>query len=159
MFNTKIAVFPGTFDPFTNGHYDIVIKGLRLFDEIIIAIGMNATKLSMFPVEKRKEWIEKVFEGDERVKVQLYRGLTTEYCKEVDAQYILRGLRTATDFEYERQIALVNESLNDDVVSVFVMSDQKNGIISSTIVRDLILHKGAYKQYIPEEVRVDEVPL
>jgi pantetheine-phosphate adenylyltransferase len=156
---TKIAVFPGTFDPFTNGHYDIVIKGLRLFDEIIIAIGMNATKLSMFPVEKRKEWIEKVFEGDERVKVQLYRGLTTEYCKEVDAQYILRGLRTATDFEYERQIALVNESLNDDVVSVFVMSDQKNGIISSTIVRDLILHKGAYKQYIPEEVRVDEVPL
>lgn len=156
---TKIAVFPGTFDPFTNGHYDIVLKGLRLFDQIVIAIGMNARKKNMFPDEKRKEWIENVFEGDERIRVELYQGLTTEYCREVNAQYILRGLRTASDFEYERQIALVNESLNDDVVSVFVMSDQKNGIISSTIVRDLIIHKGAYKQYLPEEVRVDEVPL
>jgi pantetheine-phosphate adenylyltransferase len=154
----KIAVFPGTFDPFTNGHYDIILKGLRIFDEIVIAIGMNALKKSMFPVEKRMEWIENIFEGDDRVKVQLYSGLTTEYCKDIDAQYILRGLRTATDFEYERQIALVNENLNDDVVSVFVMSDQKNSIISSTIVRDLIRHNGAYEQYLPVEVKVDEVP-
>lgn len=155
---TKIAVFPGTFDPFTNGHYDIVLKGLRLFDEIVIAIGENARKKNMFPVDKRKEWIENVFEGDERILVQIFEGLTTEFCKEVRAQYILRGLRTVADFEYERQIALVNESLNDEVTSIFVMSDQKNGIISSTIVRDLILHNGAYQQYIPEEVRVDEVP-
>jgi len=156
---SKIAVFPGTFDPFTNGHYDIVLKGLRLFDKIVIAIGRNARKKSMFPIEKRKEWIENVFEGDDRISVEIYEGLTTEYCKELHAQYILRGLRSTVDFEYERQIALVNESLNDEVTSVFVMSDQKNGIISSTIVRDLILHNGAYQQYIPEEVRVDEEPL
>ena len=158
MTSRKIAVFPGTFDPFTNGHLDIVKKGLKLFDEVIIAIGVNARKKRMFSLEKRIEWIENVFKAEPRVQIDTYEGLTTDYCQQKNAEFILRGLRTAFDFEYERQIALVNEDLNSSLQSVFIMSGQANSIVSSTIIRDLILHNGNYQQYIPSEVKVNEVP-
>lgn len=152
----KTALFPGTFDPFTNGHLDIVNKGLRMFDNIVIAIGINTSKRQLFPVEKRKEWIENVFADNERVEVMTYNGLTTNFCREVQASFILRGLRTIADFEYERQIAYVNEHQNAELQSVFIMSQQENSIISSTILRELIIYGGNYRQYLPEGVKVHE---
>ena len=128
-----------------------------MFDEIIIAIGVNVLKKKMFPLEKRIEWIENVFSNEPRVSVMTYEGLTIEFCQKTKCNFILRGLRTSSDFEYERQIAFVNSNLNPNVQSVFVMSEQKNSIVSSSIVRDLILHGGNYSEYIPAEVKVEEV--
>lgn len=146
------ALFPGTFDPFTNGHLDVVNKGLILFDEIVIAIGTNSSKKEMFTIEQRIEWIKKIFKTKSQVSVIAYSGLTVQICQEVGAEFILRGLRTVSDFEYERQIALVNESLVQHIQSVFVMSGQENSIVSSTIIRDLIKHGGDFKRYLPSEI-------
>jgi pantetheine-phosphate adenylyltransferase len=146
------ALFPGTFDPFTNGHLDVVNKGLILFDEIVIAIGTNSSKKEMFSIEQRIEWIKKIFKTKSQVSVIAYSGLTVQICQEVGAEFILRGLRTVSDFEYERQIALVNESLVQHIQSVFVMSGQENSIVSSTIIRDLIKHGGDFKRYLPSEI-------
>ncbi len=154
-----IALFPGTFDPFTNGHLDIVNKGLTMFYSIVIAIGVNAGKKDMFSMELRKKWIEAVFKGNQSVRVISYSGLTINICDEVGAGFILRGLRTVADFEYERQIALVNESISPGIQSVFTMSGQENSIVSSTIIRDLIRHGGDYRRYLPEAVKVEEAPL
>ena len=107
--SNRIAVFPGTFDPFTNGHLDIVIKALKLFDVVIVAIGHNANKKHLFPLEKRLEWIKKIFAHEPRVKVDCYSGLTSAFCKDNNVDFIVRGLRTIYDFEYEKQIARVNE--------------------------------------------------
>ncbi|MFT4521873.1 MAG: pantetheine-phosphate adenylyltransferase [Bacteroidia bacterium] len=155
---SKIAIFPGTFDPYTNGHKDIVLKGLDIFDEVIIAIGVNALKKTMFSLAKRKAWIEQVHANDSRIKVMTYSGLTIKFCEEVNAQFILRGLRTIGDFEYEKQIALVNSDLNQSIQSVFVLSEQQYTAVSSTVIRDLIRHGGSYARYLPAEVRVDEEP-
>jgi pantetheine-phosphate adenylyltransferase len=155
----QIALFPGTFDPYTNGHLDIVNKGLAIFEEIVIAIGMNAGKKDMFSIELRKKWIESVYRGNDAVRVISYSGLTIKVCKEVNAGFILRGLRTVADFEYERQIALVNESMSPGIHSVFIMSGQENSIVSSTIIRDLIRHGGDYMRYLPEGVKVEEALL
>jgi pantetheine-phosphate adenylyltransferase len=152
----KTALFPGTFDPFTNGHLDIVHKGLNLFDKVIIAVGENASKKTMFDLETRMNWIENCFQVNERLEVRQYSGLTIQFCKSVGAQYILRGLRTIADFEYEKQIALVNSDLEPTVQSVFVLSEQKYTAVSSTVIRDLILHGGDYSAYIPKEVTIAE---
>lgn len=152
----KRALFPGTFDPFTNGHLDIIRKGLRMFDEIIVAVGVNASKKEMFPLEYRIRWIEQVFQDEPRVKVAAYSGLTIEFCRETGSEFILRGLRSIVDFEYERQIAHVNEQLYPEVQSVFVISEQQYSIISSTIVRDLIRHRADFRQYLPSAVTVEE---
>ncbi len=152
---TRIALFPGTFDPFTNGHLDIVNRGLKLFDNVVIAIGVNALKKSMFTLETRQQWIEACFENEPRVKVTSYSGLTINHCDEVGAHFILRGLRTIGDFEYEKQIAMVNSDLNSEVQSVFVLSEPKFTAVSSTIIRDLIKHGGDYAQFLPEAVKVD----
>jgi pantetheine-phosphate adenylyltransferase len=152
----KRAVFPGTFDPFTNGHLDIIQKGLRMFDEIVVAIGTNASKTQMFPLAYRKKWIEEVFSNEPRVQVEEYSGLTIDFCREQDAAFILRGLRTIVDFEYERQIAYVNDQLNPALQSVFIISEQRHSVVSSTIVRDLIRHKANYRQYLPDAVKVEE---
>ncbi|MBI1306180.1 MAG: pantetheine-phosphate adenylyltransferase [Bacteroidetes bacterium] len=150
----KIAVFPGTFDPFSNGHRDIVEKGLKMFDEVIIAIGVNALKKTMFPLEKRVEWIRNTYTNEPRVRVETYSGLTIKYCAEVNAGFILRGLRTVADFEYEKQIALVNSDQNHAIQSVFVLSEQKYTAVSSTVIRDLILNGGDYSLYLPQTVEV-----
>ena len=152
---SRIALFPGTFDPFTNGHKDIVAKGLDLFDEIIIAIGVNALKKTMFTLETRKNWIEDIYKNEPKVRVVDYSGLTIQFCSEVGAGFILRGLRTIADFEYEKQIAMVNHDLDSSVQSVFVLSEQQYTAVSSTVIRDLITHGGDYSRYLPEEVDVD----
>lgn len=149
---SKKALFPGTFDPFTNGHLDLVKRGLKIFDEIIVAIGVNSGKKHMFDLDQRTHFLELLFADEPRVTVVHYEGLTALFAASIGAEYILRGLRTTQDFTYEQQIAYVNEDLTDQVQSVFVMSDQKNASVSSTIVRDLIRYKGAYSKYIPAAI-------
>lgn len=135
--NAKIAIFPGSFDPFTIGHYSIVNRGLPLFDEIIIAIGVNENKHTMFSVEQRLEMITQLYANEPRVKVIAYRGLTIETAKEYGAQFLLRGVRMIQDFEYEKNLAEVNRSLSGlETVLLYTLPDQSH--ISSSIVRELI---------------------
>ncbi len=149
---SKKAIFPGTFDPFTNGHFDIVHRGLKIFDEIVVAIGVNSGKRHLFTLEQRTVWLEELFSDDPRVSVIHYEGLTATFAESIGAQFILRGLRTTQDFTYEQQIAYVNEDLTEAIQSVFVISDQKNASVSSTIVRDLIRYKGAFRKYLPPAI-------
>ena len=130
----------------------MVNKGFAIFDEIVIAIGTNSSKKEMFSLEQRINWIRAIFKNKPAVNVISYEGLTVQICEEIGAEFILRGLRTVTDFEYERQIALVNESLVPGIQSVFVMSGQENSIVSSTIIRDLIKHGGDFKRYLPAKI-------
>ncbi len=152
----KIAVFPGSFDPFTIGHEGIVNRALDLFDEIIIAVGANALKKSYFSLETRKQIISKVFSGEPRVKVDHYEGLTVDYCIRKGAKYILRGLRTAADFEFERAIAQVNKALESDVESVFLLTVPEHTPVTSTIVRDIIRSGGDASQFVPSAVNIKD---
>ncbi len=155
---SKKALFPGTFDPFTLGHMDIVQRALSLFDEVVVAIGINANKSHLFSLEHRQVWLEELFADEERVSVAVYEGLTAKYAQDIGAKFIIRGLRTTQDFTYEQQIAFVNEEMASDVEHVFILSNQKNSSVSSTIVRDLVRHGGDYKKYVPEIIgqRIDQ---
>ena len=146
---SKIALFPGTFDPFTLVHLDIVNRGLNMFDEVVVAIGVNTGKKHMFSLEQREQWIKEIFEDEPRVRVASYEGLTAKYAEQIGAQFILRGLRTNQDFTYEKQIAYVNEDMSPTINSVFLMSHQTNATVSSTIVRDLIQFGGDFEKYLP----------
>ena len=146
----RIAIFPGSFDPFTIGHESIVQRALPLFDKIIIAIGYNSDKRQFFPVEKRMQWIQEAFKNDPKIEVDSYQGLTVEYCQEKKATHILRGLRTAADFEYERAIAQINKKMNYDLESIFLLTTPEHTPITSTIVRDIIRHGGDASQFLPE---------
>jgi pantetheine-phosphate adenylyltransferase len=148
----KIALFPGSFDPFTIGHESVIIRALPLFDEIIIAIGANTKKQAYFSMEHRLEMIHKVFRGQPKVKVSSYSGLTVDYCKECGAQYLLRGLRTAADFEYERAIAQINKAMYPELESVFLLTLPEHTPINSTIIRDVIMHGGDASQFVPEAI-------
>jgi len=145
----RIAVFPGSFDPFTIGHESIVRRALSLFDTIIIAIGTNTNKADFFPIEKRIKWIKEVFEFDEKVSVLNYNGLTIEFCQQVGAKFILRGLRTSADFEYERAIAQVNKVMDQEVESIFILTAPEYSAITSTLVRDIIRHGGDASKFLP----------
>ena len=149
---SKVAIFPGTFDPFTLGHLDIVNRGLNMFDEVVVAIGMNMEKKHMFSLEQREQWIKEIFDIEPRVRVASYEGLTAKYAEQIGAHFILRGLRTNQDFTYEKQIAYVNEDMSPTINSVFLMSHQTNATVSSTIVRDLIQFGGDYEKYLPTSV-------
>lgn len=148
----KIAIFPGSFDPFTIGHEAVVKRAIPLFDKIIVAIGYNSAKKGFFPLEKRKKWIEAIFENDETIVVDTYEGLTAEYCKKVNANYILRGLRTAADFEYERAIGQMNKKMNTNIETVFLLTYPEHSPISSTIVREIIRHNGDASQFVPKQI-------
>lgn len=148
----RIAVFPGSFDPITQGHVSIVKRAVQLFDEIIVAVGVNADKKAMFPVEVRKQWIETVFKDMPQISVELYQGLTIDFCQKAGANYILRGLRTAADFEFERGIGQVNKLLATDVETVFLLTEAKYTPISSSIVRDVIRHQGDVNELVPKEI-------
>jgi len=142
------AVFPGTFDPITLGHVDIIKRALPLFDELIIAIGVNADKKTMFSLEERIKFIEDVFKNESRIKVKSYIGLTANFCKNEKAQFIVRGLRNSIDFAYEQSIAQANAKVNG-VDSVFLISSPEYSHISSSIVRDIVRHGGDYQDLIP----------
>ena len=149
----KRALFPGSFDPITLGHFDIIRRALALFDEIVVAIGVNGDKNYMFTVEQRKEFIEKAFADEPKVKVSTYQGLTVDYCREIDAQFILRGLRNPADFEFEKAIAHTNRTLSK-IETVFLLTAARTSFILSSIVRDVIRNNGDYTVLVPESVRV-----
>ena len=148
----KVAVFPGSFDPFTVGHEAIVRRAFNLFDEIIIAIGANALKTSYYSLDARKEMISLVFKNDSQVKVSCYEGLTVDYCKEIGSKYLLRGLRTSADFEFERAIAQTNKVLNPNVESVFLLTVPEHSHVNSTIVRDIIKSGGDASAFVPKAI-------
>lgn len=148
----KKAIFPGSFDPITLGHLDIVNRGVTLFDEVIIAIGENSSKEYMFSLEERKKFIENTFKDNPKVKVVSYQGLTTEFCEEIGVNFILRGLRNPADFEFEKAIAHTNRELSK-VETVFLLTSTQTSFISSSIVREIIRFKGDYKKLVPNSVR------
>ena len=147
------AIFPGSFDPITLGHLDIVNRGVTLFDEVIIAIGENSSKEYMFSLEERKKFIENAFKDNPKVKVVSYQGLTTELYKKIDVNFILRGLRNPADFEFEKAIAHTNRHLSK-VETVFLLTSTQTSFISSSIVREIIRLEGDYKKLVPDTVRV-----
>src|SRR6056297_2113343 len=147
------AIFPGSFDPLTLGHYDIIMRGITVFDELIIAIGKNADKKYMFSLEDRMRFISEAFKEEKQIKVLTYEGLTVDFCKEVDAQYILRGLRNPGDFEFEKAIAHTNRKLSE-IETVFLLTSSGKSYISSSIVRDVIRNGGDYTGLVPETVVV-----
>ncbi|MCU0351935.1 MAG: pantetheine-phosphate adenylyltransferase [Flavobacterium sp.] len=147
----KKAIFPGSFDPITNGHYDIIKRGVSLFDEIIVAIGVNAEKKYMFSLEDRKRFIEEAFQDEPKVKVITYSGLTIDLCKKENAEFILRGLRNPADFEFEKAIAHTNRSLSK-IETVFLLTAAGTSYISSSIVRDVLRNGGDISKLVPEAV-------
>ena len=149
----KKAVFPGSFDPITLGHYDIIKRGILLFDEVVIAIGINAEKKYMFSLEDRKRFIEEAFKDEPKVTVITYKGLTIDLCRQLNAQYILRGLRNPADFEFEKAIAHTNRKLSK-IETVFLLTASKTSFISSSIVRDVIRNNGDYTVLVPDSVVV-----
>lgn len=151
----RIAVFPGSFDPITLGHYDIIERAVPLFDKIIVAIGQNAQKKYMFSQEQRKKWIEDSFRKFENVEVDTYEGLTVDYCKKKKARFILRGLRNPADFEFEKAIAHTNRAITRrNIETVFLLTSSGKSYISSSIVRDVIRNGGNYEILVPAEVRI-----
>jgi len=149
----KRALFPGSFDPLTLGHYDIIKRGVTLFDEIIVAIGVNAGKTYMFSLEQRKKFIEDAFKDEPKVKVVTYKGLTVNYCQEIGVEFILRGLRNPADFEFEKAIAHTNRDLAP-IETVFLLTAANTSYIASSIVRDVIRNDGDYTKLVPKSVRV-----
>jgi len=149
----KRALFPGSFDPLTLGHYDIIKRGVKLFDEIVIAIGINAEKKYMFDLEERRHFIEEAFKDQPKVRIMTYEGMTIDFCKKVKAGFILRGLRNPADFEFEKAIAHTNRRLSK-IETVFLLTAANTSHISSSIVRDVIRNKGNYRLLVPDSVRV-----
>ena len=149
----KRAVFPGSFDPLTLGHKDIVERGATIFDEIIVGIGHNVEKSYLFSIEKRKEFITQCFQDNSKVKVMDYQGLTIDFCKSVGANCLLRGVRNNGDFEFEKAIARTNRELSN-IETVFLLTSIQTSFISSSIVREIIRNKGDYKRFVPDCVRI-----
>lgn len=147
------ALFPGSFDPLTLGHYDIIKRGVTLFDELVIAIGINADKTYMFSLEERVKFIEEAFKDEPKIKVTTYQGMTVDFCKKIDANFILRGLRNPADFEFEKAIAHTNRKLSE-IETVFLLTSSGKSYISSSIVRDVIRNGGDYTGLVPDTVVV-----
>jgi pantetheine-phosphate adenylyltransferase len=152
----KIAVFPGSFDPFTVGHESIVRRALTLFDKVIIAVGVNAEKKNLFSIEMRLKMIRKVFEGEDRVEVTRFSGLTIDFCRRYNARYIVRGLRTAIDFEYERAMGHMNWKMAPEIDTVFLLTSTEHTPVNSTIVRDIIKHGGDASMFVPASINISD---
>ncbi|HTX89155.1 MAG TPA: pantetheine-phosphate adenylyltransferase [Bacteroidales bacterium] len=148
----RIAVFPGSFDPITRGHESLIRRALDLFDEIIIAVGENPEKKCIFPLDRRRKWLADVFAGESRIRIELYSGLTVDFCRKMKAGFILRGLRTSADFEFERSIGQMNRSMEPGVETVFLLSEPQYNSLSSSIVRDIFRNGGDVKPFVPEGI-------
>jgi pantetheine-phosphate adenylyltransferase len=145
----KIAVFPGSFDPFTVGHENIVLRGLGIFDKIIVAIGIHSTKQPLLKIESRVEMVNQIFSTNDRVNADSFEGLTVDYCRKVKATHMLRGIRTSADFEYERAIAQINKKMLPTVESIFLLTTPEHTPINSTIIRDIIRNGGDASLFLP----------
>lgn len=152
----KVAVFPGSFDPFTIGHENIVIRALDLFDKIIIAIGIHSTKQPLLKIESRVEMVSLVFKSYEQVSADSFEGLTVDYCRKVNATHMLRGIRTSADFEYERAIAQINTMMLPAVESIFLLTSPEHSPINSTIIRDIIRNGGDASQFLPAGIDIKD---
>lgn len=152
----KVAVFPGSFDPFTVGHESIALRALTLFDKIIIAVGYNASKKSFFTLEQRLEIIRKVFVNEPRIEVISYEGLTVELCRKIKVNNILRGLRTSADFEFERAVGQVNKAMLPEVESVFLLTTPEHSSVNSTVIRDILIHNGDPSQFLPKSINIKD---
>ena len=152
----KTAIFPGSFDPFTIGHESIVRRALPMFDKIIVMIGFNANKKSFFSLEKRLKWINQVFQEEDKIEVCVHEGLTVDFCKKAGAQYILRGLRTSADFEYERAIAQVNKKMHPEIETVFLLTLPEHTPVNATIIRDIVFHGGDASMFLPKGLDLNE---
>lgn len=150
----KRAVFPGSFDPITLGHENVIRRAIPIFDEIIIAIGQNIEKKNQFSLEDRLRWINETFADCISVKVDYYSGLTVDYCKKVNANYILRGLRTSADFEFERTVGQVNKKLYPEIETVFLLTTPEYTSINSSIVRDVYKNGGDVSVFIPKAIKL-----
>lgn len=150
----KIAIFPGSFDPITKGHQDIILRALPLFDKIIVAVGKNTTKKYMYSQEQRVKWIKSVFAKYKKVSVDSFDGLTVDYCKKVKATYILRGLRNTVDFEFERNIGQMNKAMQPGIETIFLLTSPELSAINSTIIRDIVINNGDASQFVPKEVNL-----
>lgn len=148
----KICLFPGTFDPITLGHVDVIKRAMPLFDKIIVAVGINAGKAPMYSPEQRLKWIEEIFQNETSVSAAVYEGLTVDYCKTIGAKYILRGIRYVSDFEYEKTIADANRTLDPSIETFFLTCEPKYTSIASTIVRDIIRNNGDASLFLPDVV-------
>lgn len=153
----RIAVFPGSFDPITIGHVDLVKRALPLFDKIIVAVGINSSKKYLFTLEQRMQWLHDVFDQFPSVEVDQFENLTAHYCKRIGARYLLRGLRNASDFDYEKTISQLNHIVGDGIETVFLIAQPEYTHISSTIVREIIVGGADATPFIPQEVRVPEI--
>ena len=150
----NIAIFPGSFDPITMGHLDIVHRALPLFDKIIMAVGVNSVKKTLFSLEQRKLWLEDVFKNEPKVVVDHFEGLTVHYAKTVDANFLIRGLRNGSDFDYEKTISQLNNIIGEELDTVFFIAQPKYSHISSTIVREIIKGKGATDAFLPPQIKI-----
>jgi pantetheine-phosphate adenylyltransferase len=148
----RICLFPGTFDPLTLGHVDIIDRAISLFDKIIVGIGSNFSKEPMFSAEQRLMWIGEIYKKEEKVKGAVYEGLTVDFCKKIGAKYILRGIRYVSDFEYEKTIADANRALDKSIETIFLTGEPKYTSVASTIVRDIIRNGGNASPFLPEAV-------
>lgn len=150
----KIAVFPGSFDPITVGHVDLVKRALPLFDKIVVAVGVNAQKKYLFSLEQRLEWLKEVFHDEPNVEVGHFENLTADYCQKIGAQYLLRGLRNASDFDYEKTISQLNNIIGEGLETIFLISQPGFSHISSTIVREIIKGGGDASPFLPEQIHI-----
>lgn len=149
----RIALFPGTFDPITIGHVNLVERAMFLFDEIVIGIGHNSSKSTLFSLTQRVDWIKEIYKNSPTVRVSAYEGLTINFCEEINASYILRGLRNMSDFDYEKNIAQMNKLVKPGIETIFLMCDPAYTPISSSVVRDLIRNGGDATPFLPKEIK------
>lgn len=150
----RICLFPGTFDPVTLGHVDIINRAIPLFDKIYVGIGINSSKSPMFSAAQRMEWFQEIYKGEPRVESVIYDGLTVNYCKAIGANFILRGIRYVSDFEYEKTIADANRTLDKNIETIFLTGEPKYTSVASTIVRDIIRNGGDASPFLPDEVNL-----